>query len=73
MRAKFMIGLGLAVALASGLALAAYGNNGDMGNFLDKDGNVVGSWVISCDGHFSYTGQRTSYSVKNGRLFCNPR
>ncbi|QDH70304.1 DUF6289 family protein [Marilutibacter alkalisoli] len=73
MRRKLVIGLGLATALAAGTAIAAYGNNGDMGVFLDANGNVVGTWVIGCDGQFSYEGERTKSAVKNGSLFCNPR
>jgi len=70
MRTKLAITLGLAVALASGLAIAKY-NNGDLGVYLDDSGNVVGTFSVSCDGVFGYSGTRTSHPVTNGRLMCN--
>ncbi|WP_407354330.1 DUF6289 family protein [Luteimonas sp. R10] len=70
MRKKLMIVLGLAAALATGLAIAKH-RNGDMGVYFDDQGNVVGSFVVSCDGVFSYQGTRTSNFVVNGQLFCN--
>ncbi len=72
MRKKLVLALGLSAALVAGIALARP-NNGDMGVYLDDNGNVVGTWVMSCDGVFSYSGTRTSYSVTNGHLVCNPR
>jgi Family of unknown function (DUF6289) len=70
MRRKLVIGLGLAVALAAGLAVAKP-NNGDLGVYLDDSGNVVGTFSVSCDGVFSYEGTRTANGVTNGQLFCN--
>ena len=70
MRRKLVIGLGLAVALATGLAIAKP-NNGDLGVYLDDSGNVVGTFSVSCDGVFSYEGTRTANAVTNGQLFCN--
>lgn len=70
MRKKLLIGLGLATALTAGLAIAKH-RNGDMGVYLDDQGNVVGSFVVSCDGVFSYEGTRTSNFVVNGQLFCH--
>ncbi len=70
-RTKLLAALGLSAALVAGAALARP-NNGDMGVFLDANGNVVGTWVMSCDGQYSWSGQRGT-PVKNGQLFCNPR
>jgi hypothetical protein len=67
-----MIGLGLAVAIAAGVAVAKP-RNGELGVYLDGNGNVVGTYQVSCDGVFSYSGTRTSQPVANGQLFCNPR
>ena len=39
----------------------------------ELDGNVVGTFSVSCDGVFSYSGTRTSHPVTNGQIFCNPR
>ncbi|WP_242108494.1 DUF6289 family protein [Luteimonas aquatica] len=72
MRKKLVAALGLAAVLAAGYALARP-NNGDMGVYLDDQGNVVGTWIVSCEGVFSYSGTRTSNSITNGHLFCNPR
>lgn len=71
-RTKLLAALGLSAALVAGAALARP-NNGDMGVYLDAEGNVVGTWVMSCDGQFSWSGTRTSKSITNGQLFCNPR
>jgi hypothetical protein len=70
MRNKLAIALGLAVALAAGLAIAKP-NNGDLGVYLDDSGNVVGTFSVSCDGVFGYSGTRTSHAVTNGHLMCN--
>lgn len=71
-RTKLLAALGLSAALAAGAALARP-NNGDLGVYLDEAGNVVGTWGVSCDGRFSWDGQRTSNMVTNGRLYCVPR
>lgn len=71
-RMKLLAALGLSAVLVAGAALARP-NNGDMGVFLDSEGNVVGTWVVSCDGHYSWSGKRTSTQVTNGQLNCNPR
>ena len=47
------------------------GRNGGLGVYLDDSGNVVGTFPVSCDGVFSYSGERTSHAVTNGRLWCN--
>lgn len=70
MRTKLVVGLGLAVALAAGIAYAKP-RNGDLGVYLDDSGNVVGTFSVSCDGVFSYSGERTSHPVTNGHLWCN--
>jgi hypothetical protein len=70
MRTKLVIGLGLVVALAAGLAIAKP-RNGDLGVYLDDSGNVVGTFAMSCDGVFSYEGTRTANAVTNGHMFCN--
>ncbi|GAB3336447.1 DUF6289 family protein [Marilutibacter aestuarii] len=70
MRMKVMLGLGLVVAIAAGAALAKP-RNGELGVYLDPNGNVVGTYSVSCDGVFSYSGTRTSNAVANGQLFCN--
>lgn len=70
MRTKLVIGLGLVVALAAGLAIAKP-RNGDLGVYLDDSGNVVGTFAMSCDGVFSYEGTRTANAVTNGQMFCN--
>jgi hypothetical protein len=70
MRTKLVIGLGLVVALAAGLAVAKP-RNGDLGIYLDDSGNVVGTFSVSCDGVLSTSGTRTSNAVTNGHLFCN--
>ena len=63
---------GVAVLAVAGLLVArpAY-NNGDMGVYLDGDGNVVGTFVVSCEGALSVSGQQTNKAVTNGHLFCN--
>ena len=70
MRMKVMLGLGLVLAIAAGVAMAKP-RNGELGIYLDDGGNVVGTDSGSCDGVFSYSGTRTSNSVANGQLFCN--
>ena len=70
MRMKVMLGLGLVLAIAAGVAMAKP-RNGEMGIYLDDGGNVVGTYSVSCDGVFSYSGTRTSNFVANGQLFCN--
>ncbi|MCF7221266.1 DUF6289 family protein [Marilutibacter chinensis] len=69
-RSKWIIGLGLAAAIVAGVAIAKP-RNGELGVYLDDNGNVVGTYQVSCDGVFSYTGTRTSHPVANGQLFCN--
>jgi len=70
MRTKLVIALGLSVALAAGLAIAKP-RNGALGVYLDDGGNVVGSFAVSCDGVFSYSGTQTSHAVTTGQLMCN--
>ncbi len=70
MRMKVMLGLGLVLAIAAGVAMAKP-RNGELGVYLDADGNVVGTYSVSCDGAFSYSGTRTPNAVANGHLFCN--
>ena len=70
MRIKLVIALGLSVALAAGLAIAKP-RNGALGVYLDDSGNVVGTFSVSCDGVFNYSGTRTSHPVTNGQLMCN--
>ncbi|MDH5821789.1 DUF6289 family protein [Luteimonas sp. RD2P54] len=69
-RTRLVAGLALCFALAAGLAVAKP-RNGDMGVYLDDNGNVVGTFVVSCDGVFSYEGTRTTHALTNGRLHCN--
>lgn len=45
--------------------------NGSMGVYLDAQGKVVGTWVVSCDGQFSSSGTRTAQMITNGHLWCN--
>lgn len=71
-RKKLLSAIGLSAALVAGIALARP-NNGDMGVYLDANGKVVGTWVVSCEGAFSWSGTRTGSMVTNGHLFCNPR
>jgi len=70
MRTKLVVALGLSIALAAGLAIAKP-RNGALGVYLDDGGNVVGTFSVSCDGVFSYSGQRTGNAVTNGQLMCN--
>lgn len=70
MRTKLVISLGLTIALAAGIAIAKP-RNGALGVYLDESGNAVGSFSVSCDGVFSYSGTRTSNAVTNGQIFCN--
>jgi hypothetical protein len=70
MRIKLAIALGLSVALAAGIAIAKP-NNGDLGVYLDDSGNVVGTFSVSCDGVFGYSGTRTSHPVTTAHLSCN--
>lgn len=71
MRIKLVIGLVLVTALAAGIALAKP-RNGALGVYFDDSGNVVGTFSVSCEGVFSYSGTRTSHPVVNGQMFCNP-
>lgn len=61
----------LAALIAIAGAASAKPVNGSMGVYLDAQGNVVGTWVVSCDGQFGYEGTRTSKMVTNGHLWCN--
>src|SRR3546814_14500100 len=70
MRTKLIIAIGLSIALATGLAIAKP-RNGALGVYLDDGGNVVGTFSVSCDGVFGYSGTRTSHPVTNGQLMCN--
>lgn len=72
MRTRILCGLALATALAAGLATAKP-RNGELGVYLDDGGNVVGTYAVSCEGEFSFSGTRTANAVANGQLFCNPR
>lgn len=72
MRTRLAITLGLAIAMAAGIAIARP-NNGDLGVYLDDGGNVVGTFSVSCNGVFGYRGTRTSHPVTNGHLMCNLR
>ena len=72
MRTRILCGLGLAITLAAGLAIAKP-RNGELGVYLDDAGNVVGTYAVSCDGAFSFDGVRTANAVANGQIFCNPR
>ncbi|WP_027081545.1 DUF6289 family protein [Luteimonas mephitis] len=72
MRTRLAITLGLAIAMAAGIAIARP-NNGDLGVYLDDGGNVVGTFSVSCNGVFGYSGTRTSHPVTNGHLMCNLR
>src|SRR3546814_18675672 len=67
MRTKLIIAIGLSIALATGLAIAKP-RNGALGVYLDAGGNVVGTFSVSCDGVFGYSGTRTSHPVTNGQL-----
>lgn len=71
-RTQWLAALGLSAALVAGIAIAKP-RNGDMGVYLDDDGNVVGTWIVSCEGVFGWSGTRTSHSVTNGQLYSNPR
>src|SRR3546814_5467568 len=66
MRTKLIIAIGLSIALATGLAIAKP-RNGALGVYLDDGGNVVGTFSVSCDGVFGYSGTRTSHPVTNGQ------
>ncbi len=60
----------IALILVAGMATAKP-VNGSMGVYLDAQGNVVGTWIVSCDGQFNASGTRTSKMVSNGHLWCN--
>lgn len=61
----------LVVLIAIAGAASAKPVNGSMGVYLNAKGQVVGTWVVSCDGAFSSSGTRTGKMVTNGQLWCN--
>lgn len=61
----------LVVLIAIAGAAAAKPANGSMGVYLNAQGKVVGTWVVSCDGAFNSSGTTTTKMVTNGHLFCN--
>lgn len=61
----------VASLLVLSFAAIAKPANGTMGVYMNDQGQVIGTWVMSCDGQFSWSGSRSGKMITNGWLWCN--